>query len=261
MFTIDQQSQGDNFGRHYYVASDSSIGQEFVPSAASLNTVELDLVPLSSGPVVGWVRIHLDTISGPLLGGSRMTPIRPLAPYAYWVSGFPRNPTRFRFTTAVGLQPGQRHVIEMVPFGGAVVTYSLFAQVGESYPRGRIIVNGMPVEVLSASGRTMSLWFQEGFDDAPESGDRPFERVDAIVMHLLLGVAVGAGGFGLLPGGQLVPIGPHVERTLNPATRQALTGLALHEMASIVDDEGVRQTVEQAGLGLVRKALDRLAGL
>jgi hypothetical protein len=85
-------------------------------------------------------------------------------------------------------------------------------------------------------------------------------RGDAIVLHLLFGVALGPGGLALLPGGTLVPIGPRVDRVLNPATRQAMTGLALHEMASIIDDGAVRRSVEQAGVSLVKEALDRLAG-
>jgi hypothetical protein len=120
----------------------------------SLNTVEVGFALGWSGPA-GLVRIRLDTITGPLLGTSDLTLIPPVpgstdAPW--WVGA-----ARFHFATAVALQPSQRYVIEIVPVGGWIWPYSVYSDGADSYPNGRIIVNGTPDETPLVGGHRGSL--------------------------------------------------------------------------------------------------------
>jgi hypothetical protein len=81
----------------------------------------------------------------------------------------------------------------------------------------------------------MSLQFAEGFDTS---------------------VAWTRLGIGITPGGGIVRIPPRGP-VLHPFTRQALTGLVVREIASMIDDAIIRRTVDQAGAGLVKKALEQ----
>jgi hypothetical protein len=167
----------------------------------------------------------------------------------------PFNPVRFDFPGPVPLAPGHRHVIEIVPIAGAFGGWWIYAQDGDSYPKGRFILGGQPYEVLSDSGGQAALWFREGF--AAPVPARASAQWAATVMHILFGGIQDGAGLGYLPSGKPVPIDPR--RSLNPATQRALTGLAVRELASAIDDAKIRRTVERAGLDLVRHAVRQLA--
>src|SRR5262249_57993750 len=114
---------------------------------------------------------------------------------------------------------------------------------------------GAPDETIVDGYGRMSLQFAEGFDTGVAWPRRP--SIEEMFMALLGGVTLGGQGIGILPGGGIVrfpPRGP----VLQPFTRQALTGLVVREMASLIDDAAIRRTVENAGGCLVRKAPEQL---
>ena len=265
MLIVDQQSAGDMLGVDFQLAQlpkpspwGAPAGQEFVPTAAELNAVDLDLrgldayIPPGSGPSdVVSVRIRIDTITGPIVGTSQAVSLPDPGSVSFGTS-LPFSLVRFDFPGPVPLEPGQRHVIEIVPIAGRVGGMFLYAQDGDSYPKGRCILGGQPFEVLSPKGGRASLWFREGFEVATPAG----ARWAATIMYILFGVIQDGVGLGYLPSGKPIPIDPM--RSLNPATQQALAGLAVRELASAIDDATIRRTVEHAGLDMVRASVRQL---
>jgi len=76
-----------------------------------------------------------------------------------------------------------------------------------------------------------------------------------LVLQLLFGV--------LQTGSEVKPVGidPSVDlfpwgwRALSPDKREILKGLAVSQMASMINDPAARRQVEDAGLGMIAKAL------
>jgi hypothetical protein len=101
----------------------------------------------------------------------------------------------------------------------------------------------------------MSLQFAEGFDTSVAWTRRRL-NIEEVFVALLGGAPVDGLGIGITPGGGIVRIPPRGP-VLHPFTRQALTGLVVREIASMIDDAIIRRTVDQAGAGLVKKALEQ----
>jgi hypothetical protein len=141
MYTIDQRSNGLNLARDYAVPTTGYAGQEFVPTATTLNGVELAVVASGAPSVVARVRVRRDTITGFLLGESEPVTLTLPPPVG---GNPPQTLVRFNFAAAVDVEPGVRHVIEIVPVSHQVVTLSVFADSGDSYAGGRLIMNGCP---------------------------------------------------------------------------------------------------------------------
>jgi hypothetical protein len=113
----------------------------------------------------------------------------------------------------------------------------------------------VPDDVARVEGKgRLSLRFAEGFDD----GLSPSYSVPEQVFLFIIGGVLGGGpGIGILPGGKLVPIPPRGPG-LQPFTRRALAGLAVREIAALVEDADIRRALEQAGATLVMRALEEL---
>ena len=77
-------------------------------------------------------------------------------------------------------------------------------------------------------------------------------------MHILFGIVQGGGGFGYTPGGKPIPIDPEGWRQLSSPKRDILTGLAITQLASMIDDPEARQKIEQAALNVISKAVQVL---
>ena len=73
-----------------------------------------------------------------------------------------------------------------------------------------------------------------------------------------MGAADGAG-----PGGGLTPVGPRVDRvplrSLSADKRDVLVGLATLELAGLVSDSAMRQTVQRSSIALIRSATEKIA--
>jgi hypothetical protein len=155
--TIDQRN--DAFAPNLFngIQALGPIGQEFVPSLASLSFVELftqdfDLANRSSETLE--VDIHAATITGTVLGTSQPVTLP---------AGF-EGVTPFAFSTPVPLVPGNLYVIE------ALADPSHDWAVGrtdegplDTYPLGRPITLGVP-----QNPGTADLWFREGIGTVPE---------------------------------------------------------------------------------------------
>jgi hypothetical protein len=81
----------------------------------------------------------------------------------------------------------------------------------------------------------------------------------ATFLLLLGGVASDAGGLGITPGGKPIPIPPwDPMRFLGRAGRDALTGLAVAELAGQLRDPRLRNKVQQAGIKAALESVKRL---
>lgn len=79
---------------------------------------------------------------------------------------------------------------------------------------------------------------------------------------LIGGVDVDAGGVGITPGGKKVPIPPwDPMRYLGPAGRDALTSLAIAEMAGQLHDPALRDRIRREGLRAAQVAIQHLKEL
>jgi hypothetical protein len=80
------------------------------------------------------------------------------------------------------------------------------------------------------------------------------------IIWILFGVINDAGGLGIKPGGGPVPIdpwGPLVAH-LADEKQDMLAGLAVTELSSLLHNEASRRDLNKAGLGVIRRSLDRL---
>jgi subtilase family protein len=88
-------------------------------------------------------------------------------------------------------------------------------------------------------------------------------RWDAIISILIGGVIYGGGGWRWTPGGGLTPVGPRVDRvplrSLSADKRDVLVGLATLELAGLVSDSAMRQTVQRSSIALIRSATEKIA--
>ena len=93
----------------------------------------------------------------------------------------------------------------------------------------------------------------------------PLDGIDpekyAIYAKILFGIVGGGGGVVWLPGSGPTPVDPEpfkVWTALPRAKRDALLGVALSELAILVDDKASRQRIRSAALALVSRSLTRL---
>lgn len=80
------------------------------------------------------------------------------------------------------------------------------------------------------------------------------------IIWILFGVTNDAGGLGIKPGGGPIPIdpwGPLVAH-LAEEKQDMLAGLAVTELSSLLHNEASRRDLNKAGLGVIRRSLDRL---
>jgi hypothetical protein len=80
------------------------------------------------------------------------------------------------------------------------------------------------------------------------------------IIWILFGVINDASGVGIKPGGGPVPIdpwGPLVAH-LAEEKQDMLAGLAVTEMSALLHNEASRRDLNKAGLGVIRRSLDRL---
>ena len=88
-------------------------------------------------------------------------------------------------------------------------------------------------------------------------------RWDAIISILFGGVIYGGGGWIWTPGGGFTPVGPRVDReplrSLSADKRDVLVGLAILELAGLVNDSAGRQTIERSSIALMRSATEKIA--
>jgi N-acetylneuraminic acid mutarotase len=120
------------------------IGQEFVPSLSAIDFVQLYLHHLSAGDGLSnsvAVRIHSDTISGPVLGTSQSVTV---GDRSFGAEGI----VTFTFPSPVTLTPGKTYVIELIDLHGPGNVEGLEYTPSPSYGRGRAIVAGNPDSTL-----------------------------------------------------------------------------------------------------------------
>lgn len=148
--TVDQQNV-TTAGALWGVAELAPVGQSFVPAAAALDVVSLWVATGGPVPVTLQVVVYADGLAGPVLGRSQ--PVAIPLDFADVV--------RFSFATAVPLQPGQPHTLEVVRVGATgngAVGWTQHANWNDPYPQGDAIVQGQPLPQAD-------LWFQLGQQD------------------------------------------------------------------------------------------------
>lgn len=163
--TIDQSNLVDPFTNYNTsVDSNTPIGQEFTPTLAALDFVDLRVVDFGSdsGPGANFqVRIREDEILGGAILGTSLTVLVPDDTNLGGGSVI----TRFLFPSLVELVPGNRYVIEVLQetpvFGGGTSNFGITAGApGSTYAGGRAIIDGVPVadrDFIFAEGLTAAV--------------------------------------------------------------------------------------------------------
>lgn len=78
----------------------------------------------------------------------------------------------------------------------------------------------------------------------------------AAVVYILFGVAGGGGGAVRTPGGKIIPIDPEDSyRHMSKSKKDLLTGLAMTEIASILESREARISVEKVGIKIMSKSI------
>jgi len=97
-----------------------------------------------------------------------------------------------------------------------------------------------------------------GFPVPPKAKD--FSKYMAVWLMLFGGVTKGGSGWGLLPGGGLVPIpvDPEWWYRLSPAKQDLLIGLAMSELASLIGESRSRKDAKRQASALIEKAVAAL---
>ncbi len=132
----------------YTIQSGSSVGQEFTPTASSLDVVELKMNTQTGSSGQAFVRIRSASITGTILGVSDTVSVT--------VTGSPLSLRRFSFSQPVPLASSATHVLEVVHTGGVgSLGVLLTGSGGNTYAGGRAIYNGAPI-----AGD--DFWFREG---------------------------------------------------------------------------------------------------
>ena len=132
-FTIDQFN--DPASPLAAFINQPPLGQEFTPTLASLNVVELmimDSLPTDGVGSSVTVNIRSGSIAGPLLGSSTL-----VLPNAYGGGTFAL--THFDFLAPVPLVPGNLFLIDLVATGGG---FTVAVNPSDTYAGGRFISNG-----------------------------------------------------------------------------------------------------------------------
>ena len=131
----------------YSVSFYQPIGQEFLPSYSQVDVVDLYLIAsITNDSTQVRVRLHHDTIDGPIVGTSDVVTLRQT------MDGV----VRFTFAPPAPTTPTERHVIEVEFVGGAQNTM-LGGGDSNGYAPGRPVLSGqflMPND----------FWFRTGVD-------------------------------------------------------------------------------------------------
>lgn len=148
--TIDQQNHVADGGL-WGVTELSPVGQTFVPTADSLQTVTLWVATGGVTPVTLQVVVYAGGLDGRILGRSQPVdiPLDFAAAVHFW------------FATAVALQPGQLHTLEIARVGdrgNGAVGWVQHGGWNDPYPQGEAIVQGQPLP-------SADLWFSVGLQD------------------------------------------------------------------------------------------------
>jgi hypothetical protein len=152
---VDQHNDGFAPNLFDNIQALGPIGQQFVPTASSLNFVELHTQDFAAGnnfSAALSVLIRDGTINGPVVGASRV-----VVPPA----GFFEGVTHFDFDKPVTLQPSPEHIYVIQVLADPVHTWGVGRTdegVGlDTYPAGKPIIFGAPEDPGTAD-----LWFREG---------------------------------------------------------------------------------------------------
>jgi probable HAF family extracellular repeat protein len=91
----------------------------------------------------------------------------------------------------------------------------------------------------------------------PPLPTKDLSKYVAVWIMLFGGVTQGGPGWGLTPGGHLIPIpvDPEWWYRLSPGKRDLLAGLALSEMSSLVGDARARKAIQKQATDLIRKSM------
>lgn len=140
------------------------IGQSFVPAAATLAAVELQINDQNLGDGNGFgafVQIHQGGIDGPVIGTSD-TVLFPDSPAA---ASSPIFPALFSFAGLLALIPGDSYVIEVLPAAGNLGSIGVFVTGfnHDGYAAGSAIA-----DVLTADIAPTDLWFRTYTQAVPE---------------------------------------------------------------------------------------------
>jgi probable HAF family extracellular repeat protein len=87
---------------------------------------------------------------------------------------------------------------------------------------------------------------------------KPIDDYAIQFIKLFGGVAVGGGGWGILPGGKPIPIDPEGWKRLSQTEKDLLVAFALRKAATLLDDEGSRGIIERAGTEVIHQAIAAL---
>jgi probable HAF family extracellular repeat protein len=87
-----------------------------------------------------------------------------------------------------------------------------------------------------------------------------FEKYAYEFIMLFGGAERGGPGVGILPSGKPIPIPPHEWKRLSPAKRDILLGLAVRNLASVIEDPQRRDLLRKAGQDLVEATIRQLEG-
>lgn len=145
-FVVDQSHTTAPF--QGYTLPGQLVGQEFVPTLASLDSVELQMNSQSSSLGSALINIRAGNIVGAILGTSNTLAMTNV--------GNPLQLYHFDFPGSVPLVPGNTHVIEVVHAAGGSVGVFLGGGLGlGTYAAGHAIAFG--VQQIDDD-----LWFREG---------------------------------------------------------------------------------------------------
>lgn len=146
-FVVDQQQSQSNGDSLLQV--NEPLGQEFIPTAVSLNRIVLNTEDFDLDDALGavlQVDVRLGSVEGALLGTSNAVSLE---------DGFFGN-TIFDFATPVGLTPGSTHLFFARKISGGLWGIADFVGPPDAYPFGSAIVAGEP-------DPDRDLLFQTGF--------------------------------------------------------------------------------------------------
>ena len=146
-FAVDQQYLPEIWSM-YSIASFAPIGQTFTPAATALNVVVLHVDHTwgaTTDSSVLFVRVHADSMGGPVLGESAPSTLR----------GWSYGEVQFDFPVTVVLTPGRLHALEVVLLEGGG-NPMLDGSNANGYGPGDTVLSNLPRSF-------MDFWFRTGF--------------------------------------------------------------------------------------------------
>lgn len=159
---IDQRN--DSLAPSQGFSTPQRIGQSFVPAAATLAAVELQINDQNLGDGNGFgafVQVHHGGIDGPVIGTSD-TVLFPDSPVA---ASSPIFPALFSFASLLALIPGDSYVIEVLPAASNRGSIGVFVTGfnHDGYAAGSAIADVLTVDIAPTD-----LWFRTYTQAVPE---------------------------------------------------------------------------------------------